>query len=90
MLSMVDIILPGPKPLISDVRRSGTSPVVVSAVDRFLDLDRSLAQGAILLPGFGDGGYWYAQYADIGSFDQRRNREHFVAKPTRAVTALWR
>ncbi|MEU3273948.1 excinuclease ABC subunit UvrA [Saccharomonospora sp. NPDC006951] len=48
---------------------SGLGEVVVSAVDRFLDLDRSLAGGAILLPGFGSGGYWYSQYADIGSFD---------------------
>ncbi|GAB2947731.1 excinuclease ABC subunit UvrA [Micromonospora polyrhachis] len=48
---------------------SGLGEVVVSAVDRFLDLDRSLAQGAVLLPGFGNGGYWYSQYADIGSFD---------------------
>ncbi|MFD0852182.1 excinuclease ABC subunit UvrA, partial [Actinomadura adrarensis] len=48
---------------------SGLGEVVVSAVDRFLDLDRSLAEGAILLPGFGDGGYWYSQYADIGTFD---------------------
>ncbi|MEV0617701.1 excinuclease ABC subunit UvrA [Nonomuraea sp. NPDC050404] len=47
---------------------SGLGEVVVSAVERFLDLDRSLAQGAILLPGFGDGGYWYSQYAGIGSF----------------------
>ncbi|MGW4801591.1 excinuclease ABC subunit UvrA, partial [Nonomuraea sp. NPDC004297] len=47
---------------------SGLGEVVVSAVDRFLDLDRSLAQGAILLPGFGDGGYWHTQYAGIGSF----------------------
>ncbi|GAB3137706.1 excinuclease ABC subunit UvrA [Micromonospora sonneratiae] len=48
---------------------SGLGEVVVSAVDRFLDLDRSLAQGAILLPGFGNGSYWYSQYADIGSFE---------------------
>jgi excinuclease UvrABC ATPase subunit len=48
---------------------SGLGEVVTSAVDRFLDLDRSLAEGAILLPGFGNGGYWYAQYADIGTFD---------------------
>jgi excinuclease UvrABC ATPase subunit len=48
---------------------SGLGEVVVSAVDRFLDLDKSLAKGAILLPGFGNGGYWYSQYADIGSFD---------------------
>ncbi|WP_086791194.1 ATP-binding cassette domain-containing protein [Streptomyces thermovulgaris] len=48
---------------------SGLGEVVVSAVERFLDLDKSLAQGAILLPGFGNGGYWYSQYADIGLFD---------------------
>ncbi|MGN9841165.1 ATP-binding cassette domain-containing protein [Nonomuraea sp. H19] len=48
---------------------AGLGEVVASAVDRFLDLDKSLAQGAILLPGFGNGGYWYSQYADIGSFD---------------------
>ncbi|MGP9536748.1 ATP-binding cassette domain-containing protein [Brachybacterium sp. AOP43-C2-M15] len=48
---------------------SGLGEVVTSAVDRFLDLDRSLADGAIRLPGFGNGGYWYRQYADIGSFD---------------------
>ncbi|ASR33869.1 daunorubicin resistance protein DrrC [Prauserella marina] len=48
---------------------SGLGEVVVSAVDRFLDVDKSLAEGAILLPGFGNGGYWYAQYADIGTFD---------------------
>ncbi|WP_030177369.1 ATP-binding cassette domain-containing protein [Spirillospora albida] len=48
---------------------SGLGERVVTAVDRFLDLDRSLREGAILLPGFGAGGYWYAQYADIGSFD---------------------
>ncbi|WP_433384906.1 ATP-binding cassette domain-containing protein [Micromonospora sp. KLBMP9576] len=49
---------------------SGLGEVVLSAVDRFLDLDRSLAQGAIRLPGFGAGGYWYSQYADIGTFDR--------------------
>ena len=48
---------------------SGLGEIVVSAVDRFLDLDRSLAEGAILLPGFGNGGYWYSQYADIGTFE---------------------
>ncbi|MFD7996534.1 ATP-binding cassette domain-containing protein [Streptomyces mexicanus] len=48
---------------------SGIGEVVVSAVDRFLDLDLSLAQGAILLPGFGEGRYWYNKYAGIGSFD---------------------
>lgn len=48
---------------------SGLGETVVSAVDRFLDLDKSLAGGAIRIPGFGHGGYWYSQYADIGSFD---------------------
>ncbi|SCL47192.1 Excinuclease UvrABC ATPase subunit [Micromonospora citrea] len=48
---------------------SGLGEVVVSAIDRFLDLDKSLKDGAILLPGFGIGGYWYSQYADIGTFD---------------------
>jgi excinuclease UvrABC ATPase subunit len=49
---------------------SGLGEVVVSAVERFLDLDKSLDQGAIRLPGFGNGGYWYSQYADIGAFDR--------------------
>ena len=49
---------------------SGLGEVVVSAVERFLDLDKSLDQGAIRLPGFGNGGYWYAQYADIGTFQR--------------------
>ncbi|MBV9846813.1 MAG: ATP-binding cassette domain-containing protein, partial [Kutzneria sp.] len=48
---------------------SGLGEVVISAVDRFVDLDRSLKDGAILLPGFGNGGYWYSLYADIGAFD---------------------
>ncbi|RSM76013.1 excinuclease ABC subunit UvrA [Kibdelosporangium aridum] len=47
---------------------SGLGEVVASAVDRFLDLDKSLQDGAILLPGFGNGGYWYSLYAD-GTFD---------------------
>jgi excinuclease UvrABC ATPase subunit len=50
-------------------RCSGIGRVVRPAVDTFLDLDRSLEDGAILLPGFGNGQYWYRQYADIGSFD---------------------
>jgi excinuclease UvrABC ATPase subunit len=47
----------------------GLGQVIESAPERFLDLDKSLDEGAILLPGFGVGRYWYAQYADIGSFD---------------------
>lgn len=48
---------------------SGLGETVTSAVDEFLDLDKSLEEGAIVLPGFGNGGYWYRQYADIGTFD---------------------
>lgn len=50
-------------------RCQGLGEVVATAVDRVLDLDKSLQQGAIALPGFGNGGYWYRQYADIGSFE---------------------
>ncbi|MFC7457072.1 ATP-binding cassette domain-containing protein [Brachybacterium sp. GCM10030267] len=50
-------------------RCDGLGEVLSPAVDRVLDLDRSLSEGAIRLPGFGEGGYWYAQYADIGTFD---------------------
>ncbi|HET8930922.1 MAG TPA: excinuclease ABC subunit UvrA, partial [Acidimicrobiales bacterium] len=50
---------------------SGLGEVVASAVERFLDLDKSLADGGIVLPGFGHGGYWYSLYADIGTFDAR-------------------
>lgn len=49
-------------------RCQGLGEVVATAVDRVLDLDKSLQEGAIALPGFGTGGYWYRQYADIGSF----------------------
>lgn len=48
---------------------SGLGETLATAVDRILDLDKSLEQGAVLLPGFGNGKYWYRQYADIGSFD---------------------
>ncbi|MFC9994224.1 ATP-binding cassette domain-containing protein [Nocardia sp. NPDC127526] len=48
---------------------SGLGETIVTDVDSVLDLDKSLAQGAILLPGFGNGQFWYRQYADIGSFD---------------------
>jgi excinuclease UvrABC ATPase subunit len=50
---------------------SGIGEVVAPSVDRFLDLDRSLDDGAILLPGFGPGGYWQSKYADSGVFDTR-------------------
>ncbi len=47
---------------------SGLGDVVASAVDRFVDPDRSLREGAVLLPGFAPGGYWYSHFADIGVF----------------------
>ncbi|GAB2681447.1 ATP-binding cassette domain-containing protein [Nocardia goodfellowii] len=48
---------------------TGLGETMATAVERVLDLDKSLEQGAVLLPGFGNGQYWYRQYADIGSFD---------------------
>ncbi|MBF6175462.1 ATP-binding cassette domain-containing protein [Nocardia blacklockiae] len=48
---------------------AGLGETLATAVDRLLDPDKSLAEGAILLPGFGNGQYWYRQYADIGVFD---------------------
>ncbi|MBO8184214.1 ATP-binding cassette domain-containing protein [Streptomyces spirodelae] len=47
---------------------SGLGEVVAGAADRFLDMDKSLSEGAVLLPGFAAGGYWYANFADIGIF----------------------
>lgn len=47
---------------------SGIGEVVAPDVDRFLDLDRRLDEGAIALPGFGKGQYWYRKYAEIGVF----------------------
>ncbi|MGP3924226.1 ATP-binding cassette domain-containing protein [Streptomyces sp. 8N616] len=47
---------------------SGLGEVVASAVDRIVDLDKSLSEGAVLLPGFATGGYWYSHFADIGVF----------------------
>ncbi|WP_395107807.1 ATP-binding cassette domain-containing protein [Actinomadura sp. SCN-SB] len=64
---------------------SGLGQVVVSAVDRFLDLDRSLEEGAILLPGFGNGGYWYSKYADIGTFDVRTPLRDWTEDERRAL-----
>ncbi|MEV6769108.1 excinuclease ABC subunit UvrA [Nocardia sp. NPDC051030] len=48
---------------------SGLGETLAIDINRILDLDKTLEQGAILLPGFGNGKYWYRQYADIGSFD---------------------
>ncbi|SCK06308.1 excinuclease ABC subunit UvrA [Streptomyces sp. WMMB 322] len=47
---------------------SGLGEVVAGAVERFLDAERSLREGAVLLPGFGVDGYWYSNFADIGVF----------------------
>lgn len=48
---------------------SGIGEVVAPDVDQFLDRDRSLGDGAVLLPGFGKDQYWYRKYADLGAFD---------------------
>ncbi len=47
---------------------SGLGDAVEIDVASFLDTARTLKDGAILLPGFVDGGYWNAKYTDIGSF----------------------
>ncbi|WP_205326087.1 excinuclease ABC subunit UvrA [Glycomyces sp. YM15] len=47
---------------------SGLGEAVEIDVASFLDLDRTLKEGAILLPGFVDGGYWLSKYTDIRSF----------------------
>lgn len=64
---------------------SGLGEVVVSAVERFLDMDKSLEQGAIRLPGFGNGGYWYSQYADIGTFDRGTPLRDWSARERQAL-----
>ncbi|NUS56594.1 MAG: excinuclease ABC subunit UvrA [Streptomycetaceae bacterium] len=48
---------------------AGLGETLAPDVDAVVDPAKSLADGAILLPGFGNGQYWYRQYADIGSFD---------------------
>ncbi|WP_110588856.1 ATP-binding cassette domain-containing protein [Microbacterium suaedae] len=49
-------------------RCSGVGEVVAPDVEKFLDQDRRLDEGAIILPGFGEGQYWYRKYAEIGVF----------------------
>ncbi|MEU7243707.1 excinuclease ABC subunit UvrA [Streptomyces sparsogenes] len=56
---------------------SGIGEVVASAVDRFIDPDRSLREGAVLLPGFAVNGYWYTNFADIGVFDVDKPLRHW-------------
>ncbi|MFC0097083.1 ATP-binding cassette domain-containing protein [Micromonospora marina] len=64
---------------------AGLGEVVVSAVERFLDPDRSLKDGAILLPGFGDGGYWYDRYASVGGFDADTPLRDWTAQQREAL-----
>ncbi|QDQ97712.1 ATP-binding cassette domain-containing protein [Tomitella fengzijianii] len=47
---------------------SGIGEVVAPDVEKFLDLGRRLDEGAIVLPGFGEGRYWYRKYAELGVF----------------------
>ncbi|WP_106401244.1 excinuclease ABC subunit UvrA [Actinocorallia populi] len=63
----------------------GIGQVLTSDVRRMLDLDKSLKEGAILLPGFGDGQYWYRQYADIGSFDATTPLREWSEEQRRAL-----
>ncbi|MFG3339954.1 ATP-binding cassette domain-containing protein [Glycomyces sp. NPDC048151] len=44
---------------------SGLGEAVEIDVASFFDLGRSLKEGAILLPGFVDGGYWFDKYASV-------------------------
>jgi excinuclease UvrABC ATPase subunit len=67
-------------------RCSGLGEVVTPDLGVFLDLDRSLADGAIRLPGFGNtpgqARYWYRKYTETGPFD--------VDEPLRAWPAARR
>jgi excinuclease UvrABC ATPase subunit len=47
---------------------SGLGEALEIDVDAFLDRDKTLKEGAILLPGFTDGGYWHSKYTDITVF----------------------
>ncbi|GAA2140556.1 excinuclease ABC subunit A [Glycomyces algeriensis] len=47
---------------------SGLGEAVEIDTASFLDLGRTLKEGAILLPGFVDGGYWLTKYTDLGWF----------------------
>ncbi|GAB2701808.1 ATP-binding cassette domain-containing protein [Nocardia thraciensis] len=64
---------------------AGLGETLATEVDRLLDLDKSLEEGAILLPGFGNGQYWYRQYADIGSFDPRTPLREWSAREREAL-----
>nr|BFF26543.1 excinuclease ABC subunit UvrA [Glycomyces mayteni] len=47
---------------------SGLGEAVELDTGRFLDAGRTLADGAILLPGFVDGGYWHSKYTAVEAF----------------------
>ncbi|MFE9804618.1 hypothetical protein ACFYP6_38375, partial [Streptomyces goshikiensis] len=51
MLSMMNIILPGPKPLISDVRQSGSSPPAPSQTGTWGDVSHTPPLGTCVLKG---------------------------------------
>ncbi|WP_227979319.1 ATP-binding cassette domain-containing protein [Nocardia spumae] len=48
---------------------SGLGETLVTDVERLLDPELSLEQGAIRLPGFAPGQYWYRRYTDHDAFD---------------------
>lgn len=48
---------------------AGLGETLVTDVDQLVDLELSLAQGAIRMPGFAVGQYWYRRYADLDAFD---------------------
>jgi excinuclease UvrABC ATPase subunit len=51
------------------LRCSGIGRVVTPDIDAFIDPGLSLEDGAIHLPGFNDGQWFYKQYAEIGLFE---------------------
>ena len=70
-------------------RCSGLGCTVTPDIDTFLDLGRSLEQGAILLPGFGNKAgnkqYWYRQYAESGLFDPTTPLRDWSARERNAL-----
>ncbi|MBB5914137.1 excinuclease UvrABC ATPase subunit [Nocardia transvalensis] len=64
---------------------AGLGETLATQVDRIFDPDKSLEQGAVLLPGFGNGRYWYRQYADIGVFDPATPLRDWTERERRAL-----
>jgi excinuclease UvrABC ATPase subunit len=64
---------------------AGLGETLTPDVERMIDPDRSLDRGAILLPGFGNGQYWYRRYAEIGSFDPSRPLREWTADERAAL-----